>query len=110
MWVAPRRNPDAFDCPHLAPYGIHKCILPNHELSQLLIENAKNELGNTCVKEVLNASADSFYSSQVICVLNLVRPLNLFTAVKCMKSKKLKDYELSCRVEPARSLMTETVT
>ncbi|GMH36897.1 hypothetical protein BSKO_04770 [Bryopsis sp. KO-2023] len=61
-----RRNPDAFSnsngsCP---PYTLCHPALPDERLTKLLIEEGQRQFGEDAVVECLNASADSFYSSQ----------------------------------------------
>ena len=62
------RNPDAFDGPNgltgVAPYNFHRVTPADATLSHLLVSSLQEKLGTEHVREGLNVTADSFYSSQ----------------------------------------------
>lgn len=67
MWY--RRNPDAFGTQGQGPttpaYSLSQPVLADPGLSAALLQSLRFTLGEDSVVEGLNASADSFYSSQV---------------------------------------------
>ena len=60
-----RRNADAFEDAKQSPYIFSSPVPANLCLSELIIEEALKKLGPENVVEGMNATADSFYSSQV---------------------------------------------
>jgi len=69
--IAVRRDPDAWTLPRAAggrtrtqPYATTLPVAPDPQLASLLVEEAAKQVGADRVVEGLNASADSFYSSQ----------------------------------------------
>ncbi|KAF5834014.1 hypothetical protein DUNSADRAFT_9451 [Dunaliella salina] len=64
--IAVRRNADAWTAPAAghARYAACLPVLPDPKLCALVLEEAQKEVGPERVVQGLNASADSFYSSQ----------------------------------------------
>lgn len=57
-------HPDAVNGSSRAPYRITRPVAPDAALSAALLQEASNLLGSERVVAGLNASADSFFSSQ----------------------------------------------
>ena len=67
--VAILRNPDAFHSDatngqSLAPYRITRPVMPNEALTASFMKEALKLMGDEVVTSGMNASADSFFSSQ----------------------------------------------
>jgi len=62
-----RRNPDAWTAPDAGHgrYAVTLPVQPDPTLCALVLEEIEKEVGPDRVVQGLNASADSFYSSQV---------------------------------------------
>ncbi len=64
--VCVRRDPDAYTRADGRPhYIVSAPVRPDEELSALVVAAAREAAGGSAVLEGLNATADSFYSSQV---------------------------------------------
>ena len=59
-----QRDPDAWSDNTKQHYRFSNIVLPDVDLSNQLINHLKSELGTIPVYSGLNATADSFYSSQ----------------------------------------------
>lgn len=68
-----RRDPDAFTPgSQQPPYILTQPIAADAQLSKLLFEQCVAAIGSDKAQQGLNATADSFYSSQVLLVVSHV--------------------------------------
>lgn len=91
---AHRRNPDAFGPPNAAPpYTLSQPVPANAALSAALLSSLQRVLGEGVTAEGLNASADSFYSSQVgvSCVATCAL-CDYMCLVLCIKQRGMRNH------------------